>query len=372
MHNIVSIILIILAAATVLFASHFFVYWSLIEFFKIVDPGQSTALAIVIFLLAASFILASILAHWRENLFTRGLYFSSGIWLGLVTNLLVSFFVAWVIIVVANLVGVNVNQAVIALLAICFSVLFTLWGVHNAFSPRVKEISVNIKNLPESWKGKKVAQISDVHLGHVFKKKHLARIVQLINEQSVEAVFITGDLFDGMDGKLEVHIEPLNNVKASRGTFFVTGNHETYFGLSRANNLLSQTKVKILADEKIELDGLNIIGMNYNSQNEHNNLATLISKKFGDLSQKPTILLYHSPDQIDEMKEIGVDLQLSGHTHRGQLFPFNFITKIIFRGYDYGLHIHGDYTLYVSSGVGAWGPTVRTGNRPEVVIINLQ
>ena len=125
MHNIVSVILIILAAATVLFASHFFVYWSLIEFFKIIDPGQSTALAVVIFLLAISFILASILAHWRENMFTRGLYFSSGIWLGLVTNLLVTFFVAWVVIVIANFVGVNVNQAVVAVLAICFSVLFT-------------------------------------------------------------------------------------------------------------------------------------------------------------------------------------------------------------------------------------------------------
>lgn len=372
MHNIISIVLVVMAVATVLFASHFFVYWSLIEFFKIVDPGQSTALAIIIFLLAISFILASILAHWRENVFTRLFYFSSGIWIGFLANLLVALFIAWIAVIIANVIGVNINQAIIAVVAICFSVLFTFWGIHNAFSPRVKQISVNIKNLPESWKGKKVAQISDVHLGHVFKKKHLSKIVDLINQQSVEAVFITGDLFDGMDGQLEVHIEPLNEIKASKGTYFVTGNHETYFGLSRASDLIAQTKVKILSDENIELDGLNIIGMNYTPQHEYINLADRVSKKFGDLSQKPTILLYHSPDQIDEMKETGVDLQLSGHTHKGQLFPFNIITKMIFRGYDYGLHVHGDYTLYVTSGVGAWGPTVRTGNRPEIVIINLQ
>jgi hypothetical protein len=372
MHNIVSVILIMLAVATVLFASHFFVYWSLIQFFKIIDPGQSTVLAVAIFLLAASFILASILAHWRENAITRGLYFSSGIWLGFVSNLLVMLFVAWVVVVGANLFKININQALIAVLAICISAIITFWGVNNAFNPRIKEISVNIKNLPDYWKGKKVAQISDVHLGHVFKKKHLAKIVGLINSQSVEAVFITGDLFDGMDGKLDLHVEPLNDIKAPAGVYFTTGNHEMYFGLERANNLIAQTKVRILSDESVDLNGLNIIGLNYASQLENISLADIVRQKFGDLSQKPTVLLYHSPDQIDEMKETGVNLQLSGHTHKGQLFPFNIITKMIFRGYDYGLHVHDDYTLYVTSGVGAWGPTVRTANRPEVVVISLQ
>jgi predicted MPP superfamily phosphohydrolase len=369
MHHIIPIILFVLSALFILFASHLFVFWSLTQFFKIVNPEVSTILAIIIILLALSFIVASLLAHWRENMFTRAFYFASGIWLGMLTNLVITMFVGWILFGISEFTGLRVNPGIIGALAVAAAIVISAWGIYNAYNPQIKEISVKIKNLPAGWQGKTAVQISDTHLGHVFGQKFLKKIVGQINGFNPEIVFITGDLFDGMDGQLDFHVQPLDELTAPQGVFFINGNHEIYFGIEKAKNILAKTKVRILSDESVDVGGLNIIGLNYAESWDNRDLVKVLVEKVGFIADKPSILLYHSPDQIDEFKEAGINLQLSGHTHRGQLFPFNYITKLIFRGLDYGLHEDGDYTLYTTSGVGSWGPTMRTGNRPEIVVI---
>ena len=178
MSHIIPIIVFVLAAIAVLFASHIFVYWSLVQFFKIVNPELNTVLAIIIIFLAASFIIASLLAHWRENVFTRAFYFAAGIWLGLLTNLLITMFAGWVLYGICELAGLRPNLGVIGVLAIVAAVLISAWGIFNAYNTQIKEISVRIKNLPSAWRGKTAVQISDVHLGHVFGQDFLKKIVK--------------------------------------------------------------------------------------------------------------------------------------------------------------------------------------------------
>ena len=161
------------------------------------------------------------------------------------------------------------------------------------------------------------------------------KMAEKINAQQPEMILIDGDLFDGIDGdSLDELVEPLNKLTAPQGVYFVTGNHETYLGLSRAEHVLNQTKIKILDDE--------------------------------------IVLMYHQPTNIADAKKLGIDLQLAGHTHNGQIWPIKFFVQMIFKGYEYGLHVEENYSEYTSAGLGTWGPPLRTGNRPEIVVIELK
>jgi len=161
-------------------------------------------------------------------------------------------------------------------------------------------------------------------------------------------------------------------LKAPKGVYFVTGNHEVYLGVENAKEALESVNVKVLDNEMVDIDGLQIVGISF-------------SKMFGveDLKQKilgiknydpneASILLYHSPQGIEDAKAAGIDLQLSGHTHKGQMIPFPFITSAIFGKYYYGLTTEGNYSIYTSSGVGTWGPMMRTSGKSEIVVVTLK
>ncbi|MGB5107181.1 MAG: metallophosphoesterase, partial [Candidatus Zixiibacteriota bacterium] len=182
-------------------------------------------------------------------------------------------------------------------------------------------------------------------------------------------VFITGDLFDGAGTDLNHLVEPLNQIQAARGVFFITGNHETYAGLEHSFNALANIKLRILRDELVDLDGIQLIGLDFPLRPEKRVLDSI----FAQVDRtKPVFLLYHIPAFVDTMKSLGVNLQFAGHTHRGQMWPFDYITRRVYDDLDYGLHTDGSYNLYTSCGAGTWGPPLRLGNRPEVVAFTLE
>ena len=354
------------------FGAHYLLFFSLIRFFQIGSPNAKLILFLAILFLSLSFILASLLAHFKEGWLTRSFYIFSGFWLGLLVNLLLAAAAVWLVIGLVEIANLESNAALVAAFLFPVALGFSVYGSWNAFNPRVKNIEVEIKNLPFCWQGKIVVQLSDVHLGHIYRADYLEKLVRQINALRPEAVFITGDLFDGMDGELNSLVRPLNEIQAEKGIYFVTGNHETYLGVDKAFAALENTKVKILKNEVADISGLKIIGINYLRQGEANNeiglLQSLKDKFFG----QPNILLFHSPVNIEQVKNVGVNFQLAGHTHKGQLFPFGLITKLVYKGYDYGLHRNGDFSIYTTSGAGTWGPPVRTGNIPEIVQIRLK
>jgi hypothetical protein len=355
-----------------LFGSHYFLYFSLIKFLSIVNPTNKIIFLSVLFVLAVSFILVSILAHWHDNLFTRAFYFISSFWMGLMVNLLMASVMVWLFIWLTRIIDLHVSSVILSIIFFALAIIYSGFGYFNAMNPVIKNISVNIPNLPEIWQGKKIVQLSDVHLGHIYRQKFMQSVVDQINTVKPEMVVITGDLFDGMDGDITLPVQPLDDIKASKGTFFITGNHETYLGVEKIFTTLEKNKVRVLRDEVVNIDGLKLIGISYPTMKESKDILAILDSLKNEYYNQPNILLYHEPKQIKEISQSGVNLQLSGHTHLGQMIPFNFVTKLIYQGYDYGLHKIGDYTLYTTNGVGTWGPAIRTGNKPEIVVITLE
>jgi len=341
-------------------------------FFGAAAFDHRVALAVALYVLPLSVIASSFLAHWSDSFFARAYYFFSTLWLGVGLTLLMAFAIVWVAWSVNRVLGKDPDPLYFGLAAVGLALLYSTYGVWNAYRPRLVHCSVRIKNLPPAWQGKTLVQISDVHLGRILGAEFLARVVAKVNTQNPAMVLITGDLFDGSDGKLEELVAPLNHLVAPQGIYFVTGNHETYLGVQRSYAALRGTPVRILDNEMATVDGLQVIGISYPERGHTSGYAEKMAKVAGFDPSVPSVLLYHSPTQVEAAKAAGINLQLSGHVHQGQLFPLQFVTRLMFGKYYHGLHTEGDYTLYASSGTGLWGPTMRTGNHPEIVVIHLE
>ena len=355
-----------------LVGSHYLAYVSTVHFFAITNNVHKKAFAASLAFLSISFILSSVLISRQENYFTRGAYLLSGYWLGILVNLLMAISAVWLVIAVYRVMGFQPKVTMLALICFGLAFMYSVYGIWNADHPQIKNITVTIPNLPQQWKNRAIVQLSDVHMGHVHRAEFLRRIVTKINAVHPDMVVITGDFFDGMDGDLQQLAQPLNDLAPEKGIFFITGNHEMFLGIDKVFAAFENTRVQILQDRVVDVDGLKVIGIGYPGHGENKDVVGVLHSLQKNFEGRPNLLLYHAPVHIDEFKNSGVNLQLSGHTHQGQIFPFRYITELVYKGYDYGLYRMGDYTLYTTNGAGTWGPAMRTGNTPEIVVVTLQ
>ena len=374
--------------------AHLLLYKGLIRLFMITSPGLKAFLFIILLLLSLSFMASFFLLRWQENLLTVGFYMFSATWMGLFLNLLLAVLLSWTIIAAIWITGSYPNTKIIATVCLLLAVIISTYGVWNAYHPRIKKLEVGFENLPAQWENKVIVHLSDIHLGHFYGENFLESLVKKVTVLDPELIFITGDLFDGMASDISHFADGLNQLKAKKGVYFITGNHETYIGINRALDVLKQTKIKILQNEAIEIDGLGVIGITYPGVRQTENIRGLEKWQRPPNDTKPLILLFHTPTNISPKggdgfqqhfatywvpdttfslaKKLGVDLQLSGHTHAGQIFPCGYLTNLIYKGYDYGLKRIGNFSIYTTSGVGTWGPPMRTGSLPEVVLIKMK
>jgi len=362
-----------------LFGGHYFIYRSLVGVFSIENSLFKACLLAFLLVLPTGFFIASFVAHVNQSFLTKYFYVITASWMGLAINLLLAACLIKLAFWLAGLMGFNLNQQIIGAAVFSLAILFSVYGFWNAFNPRIKSIDVKIKNLPLEWQGKTIVQLSDIHLGHVHGAGFLQNIVEKTNSQKPDLILITGDLFDGMDVDISIFVKPLSDLEAKNGVFFVTGNHEAYVGLERVMAILEQTDIKVLNNEFVDIEGLQIIGLSYSLggdsagvAGEISNEAKMINSLSGFEKNRSSILMYHAPANIDQAINSGVDLQLSGHTHDGQVWPLNIFTRLIYGSYNYGLRVKGDFSIYTSSGAGTWGPPMRTGNRPEIVSIKIK
>lgn len=358
--------------SAVLIGAHYFVFLSFLRAFSLSAPLFKYVALTLSFLLPLGFFAASALAHFWENAAARGLYVSFAFWMGTFVNILFAALVFLAAVSVAKITGFGVSRPILAAVLLSLAFAVSAYGAWNAFHPVVKRISVAIPGLPESWKGKTIVHLSDIHLGPVYRAEFLRGVVDRTNALDPAAVMITGDLFDGMDGNLASLTSPLGDIRSERGTFFVTGNHETYLGVERSLAALGGSGMQILDDRAVVEDGLAIVGIGFPERGVEKDIPAVAASLVNSAGGVPSILLYHAPTDIDRMKGTGIGLQLSGHTHRGQQFPFQFITWLVHKGYDYGLYDLDGYALHTSSGVGTWGPMLRIGTRSEIVAITLR
>ena len=382
-----------LVTLAVLFGSHYLLYATTVRFFAIASPAARTVLKAAVLVLAVGFILSALLLRVHRNPVTEGFAWVAAVWLGLMLHLIAAMALIWLVRGVATAARYAADMRVVCGTFYALAAIATAYGAVNALHPRVKEVSVELEGLPDQWEGETLVHISDVHLGSIRRVGFLRSVVEKINALEPALILITGDLFDGMGGNLGSFAELLDSLDASKGVFFVTGNHEGYLGLTEPLSVLERARIRVLDDEVVDVDGLQIVGVSF-PEFDMEHKARSVSR-LGDLIDpaKPSILLYHTPtdvagssfDRAEQQAQTylspdvefsfarthGIDLQLSGHTHEGQVFPFTYLTKWIFGGYHYGLHAIDGFSLYVTSGVGTWGPPLRTGSRSEIVAIRL-
>lgn len=255
-------------------------------------------------------------------------------------------------------------------------ILIVILGYLNAANPVIKKLNVKINKKAGVLKSLNIVMASDIHLGTIVNRKRLRKIVNMINSLEPELILLPGDVVDEDIGSVVKQNcgEDLRALRAKYGVYAITGNHEYIGGVEPSVKYLTEHGLIELRDKTIKIaDSFYITGR---EDRASKGFAGILRKPLNLLLEGvdkdlPVILMDHQPVKLEEAEKNGIDLQLSGHTHHGQLWPFNFITKKIYE-VSMGYKQKGSTHYYVSCGVGTWGPPVRTGNRPEIVQLKLE
>jgi uncharacterized protein len=360
----------IVALQVILFLLHLFLY----ETWTFSSAGSESGRAViklVLGVLSMSFVAASLLAFRYTNVFVRAFYRAAAVWMGLLTFFFFAAISSWIIFGFVWLAGLNMNFHGMTELLFSVAAVAGVYGVFNAGWTRITRTTVRLANLPAAWRGRKAALISDVHLGHVRNGNFLRRMVAKILKEEPDAIFIAGDLYDGTAIDAGRAAEPLNKLTAPQGVYFVAGNHEQFGDDSKYLQAIAAAGVRVLSNEKVEVDGLQIIGVPYRNAVQDGQFASVLRGVSLD-RDRASILLTHAPDRPEIAEAAGVSLQLSGHTHLGQFIPWSWMARRMYRQFVYGLSRIGQMQVFTSSGAGTWGPPLRLGSNPEIVMLEFE
>ncbi|MFJ3752124.1 metallophosphoesterase [Streptomyces rubiginosohelvolus] len=236
--------------------------------------------------------------------------------------------------------------------------------------PSVQRITVPLAKLPRAAHGFRIAVVSDIHIGPILGRAHTRRIVDTINATSPDLVAVVGDLVDGSVADLGSAAEPLAALRARHGSYFVTGNHEYFSGAEQWVDHVRELGLVPLENARVEIEGFDLAGVN-DIAGETEGQGPDFGRALGDRDRgRAAVLMAHQPVVIHDAVEHGVDLQLSGHTHGGQLWPGNYLAELA-NPTVAGLERYGDTQLFVSRGAGAWGPPVRVGAPSDITVVEL-
>jgi len=329
--------------------------------------------------LAATFFAGRIVQAKMPGPFSNWLALVGSYWLGV---LYYAFFILLVIDLIRLLnryfkflpSGSWANPAVIGWGVILLVAAIVIYGSWNALNPRINRYELTIPKQAGSIKQLHAVMVSDIHLGHIVDNSRLQHMVQQINALQPDIIMLAGDIIDG-------DVEPffsqnmpatLSQLRAPLGIYAILGNHEYYGGKSDVFvEALIKANIRVLRDEVVRVaDSFYVAGRNDRSLELRSPKGRRpLNKLLANIDHNlPIILLDHQPYNLGDSQKLGVDLQLSGHTHHGQMFPNNFITGYIFEQ-DWGYLRKGNTHVIVSCGYGTWGPPLRTGNHPEIVDI---
>jgi predicted MPP superfamily phosphohydrolase len=355
----------------VMLLTHFFLY----ETWSISWAGSGSSLALWLKLamgiLSVSFIAASLLAFRYTNPVLRFFYRIAAVWLGLVSFLFFAAVLSWITFAIVSLAGIHSQFHRIVEVLFAAALLTGFYGLINASWTRVRRVTVKLENLPDAWRGRSAALVSDLHLGHVRNGNFLRRIVAKIMRENPDIVFLAGDLYDGTAIDVRPAAEPLRKLHAPHGAYFVAGNHEQFGDDTKYLQAVAGAGVRVLHNEKVEAAGLQIVGVPYRHATQDAHLTSVLQGVGLDRG-RASILLAHAPDRPQIAEAAGISLQLSGHTHVGQFYPWTWMAKRIYRQFVYGLSRIGNLQVYTSSGAGTWGPPLRLGSHPEIVMLQFE
>jgi len=369
----------------------FFSLYTLLNTYVFIRGWQSLSLypqfrifyAILFLTAASSYIVARIFSDHLPHF-----VYSTLIWIGSFWFLfLFYFFLAIVLIDLILLINKiihflpapvfqnpNKSKFYAGVIVLSFTILSAIFGYINRLNIEVKELNIKLNNIPE--KEYRIVFFSDLHISVINNHNFLKSIVNKINLLNPDLILIGGDLVDEKSKKLrELKLaDELKNLKTRFGIYSITGNHEYINGADSTVNFLEELGIKFLRDEVILIDNsFYVIGREDYSKN---NFTGQKRKSLESLTQNlnnslPKILLDHQPLNLNEAVDNSINLQLSGHTHHGQIAPANLITKLVYE-LSWGYKKKGNTHFYVSSGIGTWGPPVKIGNDAELILITFQ
>lgn len=299
--------------------------------------------------------------------------FSSVLVLTVLRDIILS--VAWVFLPTASLLSLSTDSSVAVLVV---ALAMTLIGLFNARrAARVVTVDIPLANLPPALDGFCIVQLSDLHVGPTIKRGYLRRIIERTNALNADLIAVTGDVVDGSVAALGPHVAPLAQLYARHGACFVTGNHEYYAGEAEWSTEFARLGLRVLKNQHIVLnieDARLVIGGvtdfsagQFVPQEASDPHAAIVG---APSNASARILLAHQPRSADKAESAGWDVQLSGHTHGGQFWPWNYFVRLQ-QPYTAGLHQHGRLWVYISRGTGYWGPPKRLGAPAEITRIRL-
>jgi uncharacterized protein len=354
--------------------AHWLLYFTWMHAGWPMSPGSAFALRAALTVLCFSFVPATLLGFRFHGGPVALIYRLASVWMGLLNFLFWSACLFWLLDLVLRLAPGETHlrtRPLIAAALVAVSVLATLYGLLNAAYIRTRNVTVGLSNLPATWRGRRAVVVSDLHLGNINGLRFARRVASRIRALAPEIVFLPGDLFDGTRVDPETIAAPLLELAPQLGVYFVTGNHEVFGGSGRFTEPLSRRGIKVIDNAREDVDGVAILGIAYRDSTRPIRLRELLAAQQLDPA-RPSILLQHVPNRLPIVEQSGVCLQLSGHTHGGQIFPFTWITRRAFGPFTHGLHRFGNLQVYTSTGVGTWGPPLRVGSASEIVLLTFQ
>ena len=308
-----------------------------------------------------SFIYANRRVKKKEGKLSDWLYFASASWLGIIFILCSGVIFYELVVLITGVDSVGLFSIILAA-----SALVGVYSIFNGSRLVTKEYEIELPNLQKEVR---FVHLSDVHIGTVHKEKYLQRVVDLTNKQNPDFILMTGDLFDGSIPVKEEMLKPLDDLEAD--SYFSTGNHEEYEGLDFVRRTIKNLKMKLLDSEMIVHDGIQIIGVNDRQSIPKNISLDSILSGIDINPDVPALLMYHTPVEWEAARKHNIEIMLSGHTHAGQVFPFNFAVRIFFK-YVNGWYKKDGKFLHITPGTGTWGPPMRLGSKNQVTVIKLK
>lgn len=354
-----------------LLAVHWFIYHTWISFWDPLSPSALLGLRTALLVLAFSFISAALLGFYFSNRTVTLLYWLASVWLGLLNFFFWTACVCWLTGYALALAGVRVDRPLLAGAFFGLAVAAGLYGLVNARFIRIRRIPIHLPGLPDSWRGRTALVVSDMHLGHIHGAGFSRRIVRMAARLNPDVIFLPGDLFDGAKTDATKLVEPFRALAPPLGSYFSTGNHDEFGNVAHYAEVLTGAGIRVLANEKITVDGLDILGVSNGDSGYPIRLRSTL-EGLGLVAGRASILLNHVPNRLPIVEQAGISLQLSGHTHGGQIFPFTWFTRRAFGRFTYGLQRFGALQVYTSSGAGTWGPPMRVGTDPEIALLTFE
>ncbi|MBE0537017.1 MAG: metallophosphoesterase [Phycisphaerae bacterium] len=351
MRETVGFLLFVAAFVALCGAGNFYILWRFSGFF---GYKHGAAFWTVFALLTFSYVLSLMIHDLVGGKVTTMMHEAAALWLGIgllfVSALVIYDVFKYVVKVPGPLAGSFIIVVVSAL---------TVYAMHNAGRIFVREVEIPA---PVEMN---IVQLSDIHLGSD-GSDFLRRVVDMSKTCSPDLVLITGDLIDPRSGITEEDLACLDDFSAP--VFLIIGNHERYAGVEEVMQMLSATKVRPLRNEAVQLEHVQIIGI------DDSNNSRQVAETLQGIPIDPSrynVLMYHRPQGFEAAADAGIDLMLAGHTHNGQIAPFNLLVRLAFSRIK-GLHRYGDSWLMISTGTGTWGPKMRLGSRNEIVLLKLR